>query len=261
MPETEGETEGMSRTPVLAANWKMQKTVGEAGAFLDRVSCRGCRANAAEVVVCPPFMAVHAAVGRLRGDPGARRRPEHVLRGLRRLHRRGLAVDAADAGVQDVILGHSERRRLFGETDEALSRKVPAALAAGSADPLRRRERGAARRRRDRAWSRRQIEAGLSPVEDERLAQVVIAYEPIWAIGTGRTATPEQAEEAPAASSAPLSRARSVDAADAIRILYGGSVKPGNAAELLGRSPTIDGALVGGASLDPADFIAIVGAA
>ena len=159
-----------------------------------------------------------------------------------------------------MILGHSERRQYFCETDEALARKLPAALAAGLEPILCVGER---EDERDAGTTeevlRRQVEADLGAVEDERLADVVIAYEPVWAIGTGRTATPEQAVEAIGFIRS-LVAARSPDAAQRIRILYGGSVKPDNAAELLGRDE-IDGALVGGASLDPEAFAAIVAAA
>ena len=140
-----------------------------------------------------------------------------------------------DAGATAVVLGHSERRQLFGETDEALARKVPVALEAGLLPILCVGETEEERERdeTDRIL-RRQIDAGLSRVADERLAEVVIAYEPIWAIGTGKTATPEQAEEA-CGFIRSLVAARDEAAAERIRILYGGSVKPANAAELLGR--------------------------
>jgi triosephosphate isomerase len=159
-----------------------------------------------------------------------------------------------------VILGHSERRQHFGETDAALARKVPAALNAGLEPILcvgeteEQRQGGATE-----DVLHRQLDADLEAIDAARLAEVVIAYEPIWAIGTGRTATTEQAQEAIAAIRARLAE-RDPGAAAATRILYGGSVKPGNAAELMAQRD-IDGALVGGASLDPADFLAIVGAA
>jgi triosephosphate isomerase len=165
-----------------------------------------------------------------------------------------------DAGAGGAILGHSERRQLFGETDEALARKVPVALEAGLLPILciGETEDQRAAEETDRVL-RRQIDAGLSRVEDHRLAEVVVAYEPIWAIGTGKTATPAQAEDAIGFIRA-LVAARSEQAAAGLRILYGGSVKPDNAEDLLGRED-IDGALVGGASLDPEAFAAIVMAA
>ena len=165
-----------------------------------------------------------------------------------------------DLGVDGVILGHSERRQYFGETDEALARKVPAALGAGL-DPIL--CVGENESQRDSGQTddvlTRQIEADLADVPVARLSEVVIAYEPIWAIGTGRTATPEQAEEAIALIRGLIEK-RSAEAGAAIRILYGGSVNPDNASELISQAD-VDGALVGGASLDPADFAAIVEAA
>jgi triosephosphate isomerase (TIM) len=165
-----------------------------------------------------------------------------------------------ELGVDGAVLGHSERREHFGETDRALQAKVPAALAAGLVPVLcvgeseDERERGDTERK-----LRGQIDEGLEGVEDERLADVVIAYEPIWAIGTGKVATPEIAQEAVAFIRA-LVGGRSEEAAARVRILYGGSVKPDNAAELLAQ-PDVDGALVGGASLDPEGLARIVAAA
>jgi len=161
--------------------------------------------------------------------------------------------------VEAVVLGHSERRRHFGETDEALARKVPAALAAGLEPILCVGESEEARdAEQTEAVLERQLVADLTDVDGAAVGGVVIAYEPIWAIGTGRTATPDQAQEA-CAFIRDVLRERSAPA-DEVRILYGGSVKPANAAELLGR-PDIDGALVGGAGLDPAEFAEIVKAA
>ena len=183
----------------------------------------------------------------------------HADRG--RVHRRGLGADAGRARrPRASILGHSERRQLFGETDKALAQKVPAALAAGLLPILcvgeteEERERGDTERK-----LRHQVQEDLARVETERLGEVVIAYEPIWAIGTGQVATPEQAQEAIAFVRA-LVADRSREQAERTRILYGGSVKPDNAAELLAL-PDVDGALVGGASLDAESFAAIVAAA
>jgi triosephosphate isomerase len=247
------------RRPVIAANWKMHKSIAESEAFCTDFLPRVEDAEA-EIVICPPYLAV-PAVAELS-------KTASVTVATQNMHE---AADGAftgevsasmvlDAGARAAVLGHSERRRLFGETDEALARKVPAALAAGVMPILccgeTEVERDAGET--DRVL-RRQMEADLAQVPAERLQEVVIAYEPIWAIGTGRTATPDQAEEACGFIRA-LIAARNEDAAARVRILYGGSVKPGNAAELLGRED-IDGALVGGASLDPEDFAAIVAAA
>ncbi len=164
-----------------------------------------------------------------------------------------------EVGADGVVLGHSERREYFGETDRALQDKVPAALEAGLQPILcvgeteEERERGETERK-----LRHQVQEGLERVDDDRLGEVVIAYEPIWAIGTGLAATPEQAQEAIAFVRA-LVGDRSKEAAEKVRVLYGGSVKPDNAAEILAQ-PDVDGALVGGASLDPEGFARIVAA-
>jgi triosephosphate isomerase len=163
------------------------------------------------------------------------------------------AAMLAELGVTSVILGHSERRAMFGETDDALARKVPAALDAGLQPVLCVGETEAQRDADEtEAVLQAQVQADLADVPEDRLPRVVIAYEPIWAIGTGRTATPDQAEEAIAFIRSLLA-ARDAGAAEAVRILYGGSVKPDNAAELF-TLENVDGGLVGGASLEPGDF-------
>jgi triosephosphate isomerase len=249
-----------ARTPVLAANWKMHKTVEEAEAFLAAFLTAAGDAPGREVVICPPYTALAPVVGLCLQS--------RVKVAAQSMHEEAQGaftgeVSAAmlrDLGVDGVILGHSERREHFCETDEALARKVPAALDAGLEPILCVGEREAERDAGDtEAVLRRQVEADLEGVDDGRLSEVVIAYEPVWAIGTGRTATPEQAAEAIAFIRS-LVAARGAEAAERVRILYGGSVKPENAAELLGRDE-IDGALVGGASLDPAGFAEIVSAA
>jgi triosephosphate isomerase len=251
----------MARRPLIAANWKMNKTIPEAREFCAALlpGLEG-GSDGPEVAICPPFPAL-SAVAELCAGRG-------VLVAGQNMHQEASGaftgeVSAAmllDAGAGAVVLGHSERRRLFGETDEALAVKVPAALGAGLTPILcvgeseEQREDGATEAVLDR-----QIGAALANVDGEKLATVVIAYEPIWAIGTGRTASADQADEA-CGFIRSLIAARDGDAADRVRIQYGGSVKPANAAELLGREQ-IDGALVGGASLDPGDFAAIVAAA
>jgi triosephosphate isomerase len=165
-----------------------------------------------------------------------------------------------ELGVSGVILGHSERRQMFGETDRALQLKVPAALAEGLVPILCVGETEEERESDDTQRKlRHQVQEALVRLEDERLGDVVIAYEPIWAIGSGRVATPEQAQEAVAFIRA-LVADRSPEQAQRARVLYGGSVNPDNAAELLAL-PDVDGALVGGASLHPESFAAIVSAA
>ena len=252
------EREQSTRTMYLAANWKMNKTVAEAAAFVDALLPR-ISATPHDVVVCPPFLALGEVVDRTRGSA--------VRVAAQNMHEEEWgaftgevsAPMLVEAGADAVILGHSERRQLFGETDGALSRKVPAALAAGLEPILCVGETEEVRDAGDtEAVIGRQLDADLSGLPPERGPDLVIAYEPIWAIGTGRTATPEQAQETIGFIRGVLG-GLGMDSGR-VRILYGGSVKPGNAEELLGM-PDIDGALVGGASLDPADFAAIVDAA
>jgi triosephosphate isomerase len=247
----------MPRTPYVAANWKMHKTVAETESFLGELLPK--LPEGPEVVVCPPYPSLARAV-ELCGD--------RIAVAAQNMHEEDSGAFTGEVsapmlvelGVRAVILGHSERREHFGESDVALARKLPAAFDAGLqpilcvGENLDERERG-----ETEAKIERQIEVDLAEVGDEALAGLVVAYEPIWAIGTGRTATPEQAQEAVALIRARIA-ARSADAADSVRILYGGSVKPGNAVELISQ-PDVDGALVGGASLDPGDFLAIVVAA
>jgi triosephosphate isomerase len=246
------------RTPYIAANWKMHKTAAEAAEFVDALLPR-IAATQSDVVICPPFVALGAVVERRYGTA--------VKVAAQNMHEAESGAFTGEVsapmlielGVEAVVLGHSERRQLFCETDEALARKVPAALAAGLEPILCVGESEEARDAgQTEAVLERQLQADLVAVEDGQLAEVVIAYEPIWAIGTGRTATPEQAQQA-LAFIRDLLRTRGA-AAERARILYGGSVKPANAAELMAQ-PDIDGALVGGASLDPEDFAAIVKAA
>jgi triosephosphate isomerase (TIM) len=246
------------RTPYIAANWKMHKTVAEAAAFVDALLPR-IAATQHDVVICPPFLALSEVVERSRGSA--------VRVAAQNMHEADSgaftgevsAPMLVEADVDGVVLGHSERRQHFNETDEALARKVPAALAAGLEPILCVGENEEARdAEQTEGVLERQLQADLAEVESGKLAEVVIAYEPIWAIGTGRTATPEQAQDA-CAFIRDVLRERGADA-DSARILYGGSVKPANAAELMARTD-IDGALVGGASLDPEDFAAIVEAA
>jgi triosephosphate isomerase (TIM) len=248
----------MARTPYIAANWKMNKTIAEASEFIDALLPR-IAATQHDVVVCPPFTALQEVVERRRGTA--------VRVAAQNMHFEESGAYTGEISapmlveldVEAVVLGHSERRQFFGETDEALAKKVPAALAADLEPILC---VGESEEARDAGQTEevleRQLQADLAEVSDEDVAKVVIAYEPIWAIGTGKVATAEQAQEA-CAFIRDVLRARGA-AADDVRILYGGSVKPGNAAELLAL-PDVDGALVGGAALDANDFAAIVEAA
>jgi triosephosphate isomerase len=246
------------RTPCLAANWKMHKTVAEAAAFVDALLPR-IAATPHDVVICPPFTALAEVVERTRGSA--------VRVAAQNMHEEEAGAFTGEVSapmlveldVEAVVLGHSERRQYFGESDEALARKVVAALGAGLEPILCVGESEEARDAgQTDAVLERQLQTDLAQLDSGRLGGVVIAYEPIWAIGTGRTATPEQAQET-IAFIRDFLRERGAPAG-AVRILYGGSVKPSNAAELLAM-PEIDGALVGGASLDPDEFAAIVAAA
>jgi triosephosphate isomerase (TIM) len=246
------------RTPYIAANWKMNKTVAEAAEFVDALLPR-IAATQCDVAICPPFTALAAVVERRYGTA--------VKVAAQNMHEEDggaftgevSAPMLVELDVEAVVLGHSERRQYFGETDEALARKVPAALAAGLEPILCVGESEEARDAEEtQAVLERQLQADLAAVDAGDIPRVVIAYEPIWAIGTGRTATPEQAQEA-CAFIRDVLRMRGAAAQEA-RILYGGSVKAANAAELLAK-PDVDGALVGGASLDPEEFAGIVEAA
>jgi triosephosphate isomerase (TIM) len=259
-PAGAGRTPAAGRTPLIAGNWKMYKTISEAESFVAALLPRVSALDGVDVAICPSFLALQAMVDSTRGS--------RVAVCAQNMHPKAegaftgevSASMLSEVGVQGVILGHSERRQLFGETDRALQQKVPAALEAGLLPILcvgeteEERERGDTERK-----LRHQVQEDLNRVEKDRLAEVVIAYEPIWAIGTGLVATPEQAQEAIAFIRA-LVADRSSEQALSTRILYGGSVKPDNAAELMAL-PDVDGALVGGASLDPESFAKIIAGA
>ena len=249
-----------ARTPLIAGNWKMHKTVAEAEAFISALLPRIYAAEGVDVAICPPFTALAAMVDSTRGSRVQvyAQNAHHAASGAFTGEVSLGMLDELD--VHGVILGHSERRELFGETDRALALKVPATLATGLLPVLC---VGETETERDNAETERklrhQVQEGLAKLEADQLGQVVIAYEPIWAIGTGKVASTEQAQEACSFIRA-LVADRSADAAAQVRVLYGGSVKPENAAELLSQ-PDIDGALVGGASLEAESFAAIIAAA
>jgi triosephosphate isomerase len=246
-----------SRTPFIAGNWKMFKTVGDAEAYVDELAPLVQGVDDVEVAICVPFTALQGCVAHAAGTrigvfaQNMHEAPEGAFTG------EISAPMLVDAGVDGVVLGHSERRQLFGETDRALQHKLPAALAAGLHPILcvgeteEERERGDTERR-----LRHQVQEALHDLGPDEIARITIAYEPVWAIGTGKSATPEQAQEAIGFVRA-LVGDRAKAAADVVRVLYGGSVKGENAAELLAL-PDVDGALVGGASLDPSSFADIV---
>ncbi len=248
------------RTPLIAGNWKMYKTEQQAEEYIQALLPRVSAVDGVDVVVCVPYTDLRAMVDSARGSrvevyaQNMHSAPEGAYTG------EISAPMLCELDVHGVVLGHSERRQCFGETDRALQAKVPAALAAGLAPILcvgeseSEREDGETQRK-----LRQQVRDALASVPEERLADVTIAYEPVWAIGTGRVATAELVQEAIGFIRA-LVGDRDAEAAARVRVLYGGSVKPENAAELLAL-PDVDGALVGGASLDADTFAAIVGAA
>ncbi|MEQ1758176.1 MAG: triose-phosphate isomerase [Vicinamibacterales bacterium] len=246
------------RKPFIAGNWKMHKTVAEAVAYIQELGALVRDVTDVDVIAAPTFTALHAASEAARGS--------RVRIAAQDLYweREGAftgEVSAAmlrDAGAQFVIIGHSERRTLFGETDTTVNRKTAAAFTAGLTpivcigETLDQRERSETFGVLDR-----QIKQGLDGFGTDAVIQLVIAYEPVWAIGTGRNATPAQASEAHGHIRGRLRQWFGGEAADACRVIYGGSVKPDNAAEIVAQ-PDVDGALVGGASLDPRGFAEIV---
>ena len=245
------------RTPVIAANWKMHKTVRETRAFAEELADEVAELEGIEVVVAPPFTALETACVAF-GEAPVYVAAQNVHDASHGAYTGEISVEMLrDLACSHVILGHSERRSLFGESDEFISRKL-AAVQAGRLRPilcvgeqLAEREAGTTLEVLDR-----QLAGSLAGADAERAADLVIAYEPVWAIGTGKTATPEIAQEAHAFIRGWLEK-RFGGAGAQIRVLYGGSVKPDNTAELMAQ-PDIDGALVGGASLDPESFSAII---
>ncbi|HEX7611079.1 MAG TPA: triose-phosphate isomerase [Solirubrobacteraceae bacterium] len=249
-----------SRTPLIAGNWKMYKTEEQAEDYIQALLPRVSSVDGVDLAICVPFTDLRAMIDSARGSrvevyaQTMHQEPEGAYTG---------EISAAMLGeldVRGVILGHSERRAMFGETDKALALKVPAALQAGLVPILC---VGETEEERDNDETQRklrqQVREDLAGLPSERLGEVVIAYEPIWTIGTGRVASAEQAQEAIAFIRA-LVADRDKDAAQRLRILYGGSVKPENAPELLALDD-VDGALVGGASLEAEAFAQIVAAA
>jgi triosephosphate isomerase (TIM) len=242
----------------MAGNWKMYKTAPETSAFLEKFGPLVANAGGRDIVICPTFPNLPAAVKAAEGTP--------VGIGGQNLYwkKEGAFTGEvsgpmlAAVGVKWVIIGHSERRQYFGETDESVYQKTVAALEAGLkpivcvGEKLEDREGG-----RTEAVLGTQFKDGIAKLTPEQFAAIVIAYEPVWAIGTGKTATPEIAEDAHKFIRSQVEQKFGKDAAEKVRILYGGSVKPDNTRILMSQ-PDIDGTLVGGASLDPASFAAIV---
>jgi triosephosphate isomerase (TIM) len=248
------------RKPLVAGNWKMNKTVGDAVETLEALKPLVRDVSGVEIVVCPPYTALQAAGEALAGSNialGAQdvfTKPSGAYTGA-------ISVPMIlDVGCTWTIVGHSERRSVFRESDALLNEKLLAALEGGLkvmfciGETLEEREAGEMEN-----VLQRQVTNGLQGVKPDQTDALVIAYEPVWAIGTGVNAEPDQAEEAHAFVRGLLTEQFGQDRAGAIRILYGGSVKPSNAKELMAQ-PNIDGSLVGGASLEASDFAEIIAA-
>jgi len=250
------------RRKVVAGNWKMNKTVPEALALVREL--RGLVApmgDAVEVVVAPTFLALQPLHVALEGAPLQLAAQNCHWESAGAFTGEVSAPMLAELGCAYVIVGHSERRQLFGETDDMVNKRARAVRAAGMTPIICVGETLAEREANQTLEVvERQVRGALAGFEAKDVATFVLAYEPVWAIGTGRNATSAQAQEVHAAIRALLGRLYDGETAERVRIQYGGSVKPDNAAELLGQ-PDVDGALVGGASLKAADFAAIVKAA
>ena len=252
----------MSRRKIIAGNWKMNVKPSETAALVKAVSeATAAYADKVEVVCCTPAIDVPAAVAAASGTK--------VGVGTENCHWEDHGAFTGeistgmilDAGAKYVIVGHSERRQYFGETDETVNKRARAAIAAGLTaivcigETLEEREAG-----KLVEVIERQMNVGLKDVAAADCDRLVVAYEPVWAIGTGKTATPDQAQEVHALIRATLAKLVGAETAEKVRIQYGGSMKPGNAAELLAKKD-IDGGLIGGAALKASDFAGIVAAA
>ena len=246
------------RTPLIAGNWKMFKTVFEAVAFAKEFKSLVKDVANVDIVLAPPFTAMHPVSEALRASNVAVASQDLFWEKDGAYTGEVSPAMVREAGAEYAIVGHSERRRLFGDTDVAVNRKVRAAIAADLTpifcvgETLDEREANATLAVLDR-----QLQGGLDAISGEQVAALVIAYEPVWAIGTGRVATAAQAQDAHAHIRGRLRTWFGPDVADRCRILYGGSVKPDNIAELIAEAD-VDGALVGGASLDVRSFGEIV---
>lgn len=249
------------RTPIIAGNWKLNNTVGEAVTLATALKTLVAKAHGVEIVVAPPFTALPAVSATIAGSNVSLAAQDVYWEESGAFTGEVSPAMLKDVGCEYVIVGHSERRQYFGETNESVNRKAKAALARGLkpiicvGELLEEREAG-----RTEGVIASQVAGGIADLSTTDLLSSVIAYEPVWAIGTGKTATPAQAQEVHAVIRSLVAIASSDDVAEQMRIQYGGSVKPDNAAELLGKQD-VDGALVGGASLDAASFAAIVKAA
>lgn len=247
------------RKKIIAANWKMNMTLNEADSYLESFLLEVADEKTVDIVLVPPFTALARVSEKLNNV-------QNVKLGAQNMHfeKSGAYTGEISAGMlrelftRYVVLGHSERRSYFGETDEIINRKTKAALTSALTPIVCIGETLAERDANQvEAVLEKQLRGSLADLTPDQLVDTVIAYEPVWAIGTGRTATPEQAQEAHAFIRKVLASLADQATADKVRIQYGGSVKPGNTTELMSQ-PDIDGALVGGAALDPRGFAEIV---
>lgn len=247
------------RKPVIAGNWKMYKLLAEAVDTAVALKPLVANATHCEVVIAPVFTAIKTLADRLEGSNIRIAAQDCALQNEFGAHTGEVApVMLRDVGCTYVIIGHSERRQYYGEKNESVNKKTKAALSAGLAaivcvgESLSEREAGDAE-----SVVKSQLFGGLAGLTVSDLERIIIAYEPVWAIGTGKTATPEQAQEMHGFIRRVLAETHGADAADSLRILYGGSVKPDNIASLM-KNEDVDGALVGGASLEAGSFSRIV---
>lgn len=248
-----------NRKPFVGGNWKMNTNIAQGTALIEALK-GGLKTDAVDITVYPPFVYIREIASKAQGSDihvgsqDCRQEPNGAFTGE-------VSIDMLkDCGVKSILTGHSERRHVIGESNELINLKTRAAIAGGIqavlciGETLDQREDG-----KTDSVNESQIRSGLEGVSKTDLSMVVIAYEPVWAIGTGKTATPEDAQNAHAAIRELLANMYDQDAADAMRIIYGGSMKPGNANELMAM-PDIDGGLIGGAALKAEDFLAIIDA-
>ncbi len=246
------------RKPLIAGNWKMNKTISEAVSLVNTIKAGVHTISGVDILVCPPFTllsSVNEVLDRSNIELGA----QNMFYASEGAYTGEISpLMLKDVGCRYVILGHSERRSIFNETDEIVNKKVKTALSYNLisilciGETLSEREEGKAK-----SVVRTQLQSSLEGVDGGDITNVIIAYEPVWAIGTGKTATPEQAEEVHAFIRSELAEFYGKQAAESIRILYGGSVKPENVTDLM-KQPNIDGGLIGGASLKAESFIQLV---
>jgi triosephosphate isomerase len=247
------------RKPVIAGNWKMYKLLGESVDTALELKPLVANANHCEVVIAPVFTALKTVAARLEGSNIRVAGQNCAVQNEFGAHTGEVApAMLKDVGCSHVIIGHSERRQFYGESDGSVNKKTKAAIAAGLTtivcvgESLTEREAGDAETR-----VKQQLVSGLDGLTVADMERIIIAYEPVWAIGTGKTATPEQAQDMHASVRQTVAGAHGDEVAQRVRILYGGSVKPDNIATLMSQ-PDVDGALVGGASLDAESFSQIV---